>query len=408
MNRFSLEANQFPMESVIAEPWTIETRRGGVDLVDQLAPQWRDLCSRASSDEPFYRPEWIGAYLRAFQPEGHFLSLTAQRAGRLTALLPLVEEHGFLCGLPVRKLRGTANVHSCRFDLVRHTGAEGESAVKAIWQSIRDRLEWDVIELPDVPEGGGAEMLLDAARNDGYPTGQWPTMESPFVPLEGVTDPALIPNNSHFRQNLRRRLRKARERWDLRLRRIDTSEPGGLGSFYQVESGGWKGQRGSAIACENATMRFYNEIARVAALNGYFSLYLLEFGDQVVAGHFGLVYAGRYYTPKVAYDERFHTYGPGHLLVDAVLRDCLQQGLTEFDFLGPRMAWKDEWARDARRHSNCYIFQNSSYGRTLRQAKFRIQTALRTVARNPVMASLRDQGNARERRMRHGAPDLLK
>ena len=46
----------------------VAVHRGGVELVDRWADEWRALCNRAVDDQPFYRPEWIGAHIRAFTP----------------------------------------------------------------------------------------------------------------------------------------------------------------------------------------------------------------------------------------------------------------------------------------------------------------------------------------------------
>jgi CelD/BcsL family acetyltransferase involved in cellulose biosynthesis len=175
----------------------------------------------------------------------------------------------------------------------------------------------------------------------------------------------------------------------VHLRRYDVADPVALQRFYELEESGWKGRQKTAINSNNAARRFHDEIARAAERFGYFSLYLLEFGDQVAAGHFGLTYGGRYYTPKVAYDEKLAAYGPGHLIVDAVLQDCLNRGVQEFDFLGPSMDWKLEWTQQVRRHSDCYVFRRGPFGAVLYTAKFKVHVAMRGVARHPAIAAVR-------------------
>jgi CelD/BcsL family acetyltransferase involved in cellulose biosynthesis len=363
--------------------------RGHVDLVDRLAQDWLSLLVRSSRNEPFYGPEWVGAYIRAFTPPGQLLLVTAQTEGRLDAILPLMEQKTLFCGIPVRKLTSANNVHCCRFDLVRCAGPAGEHAVKAVWKCLRELSNWDVIELLDVPEGGSAELLLEAAAKDGFLTGKWESIRSPFVPLSGVGAAGAVPKSSHFRQNLRRRIRKAEALGPRRLSRFDRADPVALERLFDLEKSGWKGRTGTAMASADATRRFYTEIAHAAERLGYLSLYLLEFGQTLVAGHYGLTYKGRYYTPKVAYAESYAVYGPGHIMVDAVLRDCVQRGLHEFDFLGPRMDFKMEWASEERAHSNCYVFRAGLFGQTLYSAKFRVMAALRKAARSPAGAALR-------------------
>jgi CelD/BcsL family acetyltransferase involved in cellulose biosynthesis len=372
----------------------VRASRGDVQLLEQHAAQWLALCKESASDAPFFHPEWVCAYVRAFEPQRTVLLATAHRAGRLQAVLPLIEKHTFFCGLPVRMLSGAANAHSCRFDLVRTARKEGDLAVQSIWTLLKNRPDWDLIELPYVPQGGAAEDLLRLARQDGFLTGKYESYCSPYIPLGSGARADLIAPDAHFRQNLRRRMRKARARWDVRLRRIAHPDRTDLERFYRLESSGWKGKSKTAIACSESTRQFYDEIASVGSQLGYFSLYLLEFGDTVVAGHFGLSYQGRYHSSKVAYAETYAAYGPGHLIVEAILSDILPQGFHEFDFLGPSMNWKAEWARQGRTHSFCYVFRPGLFGYALHTAQLKVRPTLRRVVRGRQNSSDRDKSSA--------------
>ena len=60
-----------------------EVRRGGVEIIADLASEWRALCDEGTHAEPFYRPEWISAYVRAFAPDKQVVLVTARAGGRL-------------------------------------------------------------------------------------------------------------------------------------------------------------------------------------------------------------------------------------------------------------------------------------------------------------------------------------
>src|SRR5262249_59848813 len=116
---------------------------------------------------------------------------------------------------------------------------------------------------------------------------------------------------------------------------------------------------------------FYSALAQEATDQDYLSLYFLRLDGRPVAFHYGLTYGPRYYLLKPAYDETYKECSPGHLLLDEVLTDCIARGLTEFDFLGPDMIWKRDWADQARHHTWLFIFRKSPYGQALRTLKFR-------------------------------------
>lgn len=358
---------------------------GGAGIIEHLSGRWIALCRDGDSDLPFYRPEWIGSYLRAFAPRSRLLIAAAHKGERLTGLLPLVEDRLPFRAAGLRRLRSAANTHSCRFDLVRAPGREGDEAARAIWALLRDRAGWDLIELNYVPAGAALEGLLAAAAGDGFLISREPLYTSPYISLAGVTDPAAVPESAHFRQNQRRRVRKAQEGHGIRLRCIDRAEPAALDAFYELEHAGWKGRDGSAISCRRETRQFYDEIARAAAANGALALYLLDIGEHTVAAFFALRQNGRFYALKIAYDEGYSFYAPGHLLVEFVLRDILGNGVAEFDFLGPEMEWKAKWTHTGREHSRYFIFRPGWFGRVLQSGRDRVCG----LARTPAIAAVR-------------------
>ena len=63
--------------------------RGGVEVVERWADEWRNLCNEAVDDQPFYRPEWIAAHIRAFSPQAKVVLVTVSCEEKLLFILPL-------------------------------------------------------------------------------------------------------------------------------------------------------------------------------------------------------------------------------------------------------------------------------------------------------------------------------
>lgn len=361
---------------------TAEVHRGGAEVIDRLAAEWRTLCEQGPNEYPFHRPEWIRAYVRAFAPHSRVILVAARAGGKLAAVLPLVEETGHYCGLPVRKLRGAANWHSCRFDLVRTEGPAGDAAVLSVWESLRDLPGWHLLELPDVPEAGALEQLVRAACAAGFPVGRWTSIRSPYVPITADGNgEEWWPRgaSSRFRKDLRRVARHLNAQGEVRLTRVSEASADVLRQFYELEGSGWKGREGTAIACNPVTRQFYDEITREAQRFGYLSFYFLECSGHALAAHFGLTYRGRYFMPKVAYDEKYERYAPGHLLMGAILRDCQERGIREYDCLGPDQSWKMKWTAEVRPHSCFYIFRRGVYPHALWTARFRVLPVIKNM-----------------------------
>ncbi len=357
--------------------FTISVHEGGTEIISQAAEEWRQLCTHASDDQPFFRPEWIEAYLRAFAPGAKLVLLTARVAGELCLTLPLIKENAWFYGLPVRKLRSPANSHPGRFDAVCRAGSEGAAAILATWEYLQRLPGWDVMEFRHVPEGGTLSQMVAAARNSGFHTARLPISASPIVriPVQRE-DLAKMPPNAKLRSQLRQVRRQLLEKGSLSLRRVDTADSVALRKFYELEASGWKGREGSAITCAPATQQFYDEITAAAAQFHYLSLYLLEWNGRAVAGHLGLCHQDRYYSPKVAYDEQLKRFALGHLIFDEVVKDCALRGIREIDITGSADEWKMKWTSEVRRNLAEFIFHKSMRGRLTYCLAFRMRPAL--------------------------------
>lgn len=357
----------------------VEARRDGPQIVDELAVEWRELCEKAEVPEPFYRPEWTAAYLHAFAPRSKLLVITARVAGTLRAVLPLVEEHGLFLGMPVVRLRAAANAHTCRFDMAQRASAGTGAVLNAVWRFLEEAPGWDLIELSDVPAAGAIEALVELARANGFPVGRRESMCCPYIPLAGLSDgdSLLLRTSANFRSNIRRKSRQLKARGELALRLVTDANPRALQSFYDLERSGWKGKKGTAIDCDKRTRRFYDEIAINGERFGYLSLWFLDFNGRPIAAQFGVTYAGRYFMPKVAFDEEFRQYGPGHLMIYEILRACVKRGISEYDFTGPWAEYKAKWTPVGRPHFTFWIFRRSAWGRALYAMKFKVEAGLK-------------------------------
>jgi CelD/BcsL family acetyltransferase involved in cellulose biosynthesis len=349
--------------------------RGGIEAIDAFAQEWGALCDAGLYDEPFYRAEWVRAYVAAFAPRSQIVVATVRDAQKLVAVLPLIRDKGILGGLPARRLRSASNTHSCRFELV-HDPAYAEEAVACLWQALLREPGWDVLELTDIPANGALMRLTNLAAGAGYCTHVAPSLTPPYLKLTDFKDrpEALVDRlDAKFRSNLRRRLRKLKGSGAVTLSQGNAADAR-LARFFELERGGWKGAALSAIASEGATRTFYEEVAQIGERLGALSLYALDVGGRTVAMYFGLRHRGRYYLLKTAYDESLRDCSPGQLLTREVLTDLIAHGCSEFDFLGGMTDWKRKWAPSTRELRDVHVFRGAA-GRALHALRFRLLPA---------------------------------
>jgi CelD/BcsL family acetyltransferase involved in cellulose biosynthesis len=365
---------------------SVRVQRGGQELVEQIAGEWRRLCDESGDEEVFYRPEWAQAYLQAFEPKAEVIVISAWARERLRGILPLVRRRTIVSGFPVVTLTIPANVHSLRASLTVCPGLEGQLVLHAFLQKIRELPRWDLIDVANVVEGNGLDRLITLAGTDGYRTARKRTSQTLYLPIDAsatsISDKAAQPpwlagTRPKFRSHLRRARRQLEEQGTLELKHYGTADPEALKKFYDLEASGWKGAEGTAIKCDARTQQFYDTVAQVAARDGYLSLDFLELNGKAIAGHFGFNLRGRYFLAKAGYDEAFRRHGPGQLLVSEILGQTPQRGLHEFDFVGPATWDESRWA--SARHTNyrVFIFRQSLYGALLHAVRISARDAVR-------------------------------
>jgi CelD/BcsL family acetyltransferase involved in cellulose biosynthesis len=388
---------------------SVRVQRGGQELVEQIAGEWRRLCDESGDEEVFYRPEWAQAYLQAFEPKADVIVISAWAGERLRGILPLVRRRAFVSGFPITTLTVPANVHSLRASLTVCPGAEGQAVLHALWQATKDLPRWDLIDIANVVEGNALDRVVTLAQADGYRTARKRTSQTLYLPIVTATSdkpttqpPWLAGTRPKFRSHLRRAKRQLEEQGTLELRHYSAADPEALEKFYSLEASGWKGQEGTAIKCHPSTRQFYDAVAQAAARDGYLSLDFLELNGKPIAGHFGFNLHGRYFLAKAGYDEAFRRHGPGQLLVNEILSQTRERGLHEFDFVGPATWDESRWA--SARHTNyrIFIFRNGLYGTFLHAARISARDAVRKLMGRledenaPIELKSKPQGSEKE------------
>jgi CelD/BcsL family acetyltransferase involved in cellulose biosynthesis len=354
-------------------------------LLEALAA---DMAAAGQTKGPFLTPDWAALTAAALADPrdrdrlGDFRLLVAHHGNAVVAALPLVAEHRLLAGVPARLLRSLSDDHSQRFDLWLAPGPAGDTAARALIAHLGQRGDWDALELQSVPaRDAAAARLVAAARAARLPVGYWPSMTSPYLPLPASAAQLDRQLSSKFRGNLRRRARKlAADVGPLSLERIDGNGAAvdsatlddALEEGFALEAAGWKGDLGTAIACDPRLRARYRALAHAFASRGRLACYFLKAGSRRVAFHFALVDDDTYYLFKPGFDPAFASYGLGHLLLNAVARDLITRGIRELDFLGDDMPWKREWTDHTRAHRFNYVFAPTLRGRALAAWKLRL------------------------------------
>jgi CelD/BcsL family acetyltransferase involved in cellulose biosynthesis len=153
--------------------------------------------------------------------------------------------------------------------------------------------------------------------------------------------------NAGRRSDLRRARRNAARQGEVHCE-ITAPTPGDLAPLLQkaflVESAGWKGSQGSALATDPQVGAFYTQLAHSACELGILRIGMLRIGDQPAAMQFAIEKDGCFWLFKMGFDESFARFSPGTLLMVESLRSARQRGCNRYELMGRSEAWNQIWA----------------------------------------------------------------
>lgn len=276
--------------------------------LDELAEpdlrEWRLLADAALEPNPFFDPDFVLPMAAALDDE---VSLLVSREGdRWQACLPVTEKRGW------RAVPGKALVtwrHPYCFlgtPLVRPE--EPHRGLTAIVQ----------LGLALTPGFLGLDLLLAAGPSFEALTSAWTTLsvrpfelrrfERPY--LDADEDPGTGLSRKH-RQNMRRLGKRLGDQLGAELQVTDRSaDPTAYDAFLALESGGWKGETGTAMA-NSGHSELFREICESFHARGALRMLDLNSDGRTVAMICNLLAGDTAFAFKMAFDEDLRKFGPG-------------------------------------------------------------------------------------------------
>lgn len=347
----------------------------GLDAFTSIRTEWNALAYHGGS--PFLTYEWLRSWWEAFGSGTMTLLVLRDDGGAVRA--------GAFCRRKGPRLTSTANPESGDWDVV----AADDSARRDIWRYVLERAPRSLVLTHLLEDSPSHRVVASELRRAGY-LAAWD--RGPFSPcrrLPGTTEELRAGLSRNLRSQIGRRRRTLEKTGRLEIR---TTQRGGpdleedLKAAFAVEGSGWKGRAGTAILSDPRTEMLYRRFAHLASAQGWLRLRLMRLDGEPIALDFGCSYAGRGFLLKTGFDERFGRLSPGLVLQSAVLEECIEEGLAEYDFLGGPDPYKLRWTDEVRARLTLRAYRGPSA-----PAPYLWHAGVR-----PILRGLRDR--ARERR----------
>jgi CelD/BcsL family acetyltransferase involved in cellulose biosynthesis len=292
--------------------------------IEAIAGEWDDLVTRCKAPL-FVRPGWLRAWLDAFDCRDVVI-YTVRRDGRLVALVPLLR--GPLRGW----LASPTNDHTPMWAPLAQDEVAAQALARAVLADRPSRLRLGILEVDTMATRHFVGTLERAGYRPVVHHREW----SPYIDTTVTPDVFAKRFTAKARSSMRRRARRLDERGEVTF---ETCRGGDelravLDEGLAVEASGWKGRRGTAIACDPATLAFYRRVARWAGEHGWLLLTMLRVDRRIVAFSVGFDHDDVFYGLKIGYDERHAQLSPGLQLMHRTFDLALAGPTRMVDMLG--------------------------------------------------------------------------
>lgn len=286
------------------------------DLPGQSA-RWDALAQWAVEPNPFFEAWFLLPALRGFDGSGRVRLMCLEADGELVGLMPWRRDWTYY-GYPLPQWSTWLHAN-CFLGLpLVAPGFE-----KAFWRAL---LEWAddhagpalFLHLSHLPLTGPLyDALKQVCQETGRPGSMVRREERATLETGQSVDQYLdAALGTKKRKELRRQRRRLAEEGVLAVRRSEGSEglEQWIDDFLALESSGWKGTSGSALACSNATEGMFRVAMKGAASLGRLERLDLMLDGRPIAMLANLLAPPGAFSFKTAFDERYARYSPGVLL----------------------------------------------------------------------------------------------
>jgi len=196
--------------------------------------------------------------------------------------------------------------------------------------------DWDVFVAENLPGGEpwAGRLHGRALRREG----------NPVVRLHGDFDDYLRRRSANFRQQVRARDRRLRNRHAVHFRLADDADrlDDDLDTLFRLH----RRRFGSRSALTDAHMAFHREFARVALEHGWLRLWILELDRRPVAAFHGFRYGGVEGFYQSGREPGFDRESLGTVMLTHAIRSAADEGVRTFALLRGHERYKYRFATE--------------------------------------------------------------
>lgn len=355
-----------------------------------LREEWNALVASMRFATPFSTWEWVYTWWECFGSNDESLILLISRGLKLVGILPLsrrIPADALRRVLRVRKLElsGVHEVFPDHLDLIAAPVDASDSMRAALDFLVSSGIPWDVLRLPAI--SADSAVLSDLHKTRGRITvDQLPVTVAPYIAGPKRFDQLMSELSRNERYKLRSRSRKLLEGEGVAYTAFGRDErKQALAALLGLHA-----ERAAQKGIDSSFARPHVQIFHEKLLDrldwNQVLFRALRSKQDIIAIFYGFRLQERVFYFQLGHDPAWSKSSPGLVLITETIREALDGGCTEYNFLQGDEPFKRTWAQEARTLYDCYIYNDTVRGNMARRL-LRLKGLVKTFSRGPVKVS---------------------
>ena len=306
--------------------------------------EWCDALQRSGDNHIFLTWEWLSTWWKHFGDERRFSLITVSDDEKLIAAAPLMSSKYKLAGLKLTKMEfiGTPSADYQTFLLA---DKKAECTKLMMDYASNKTSSWDCIEFEDVPEDSETIRILQTCSGKKLEFEERNLNICPYIILPTRFEDYFQGLGSNWRRNMRR--------WEKRLKNdyrvnfyihkdLDTLDEA-METFFNLHQIKWQSEKRAGVFADQKFRDFHLNIAKSFAERGWLNLCFLTLNDEPVSAIYAFKYRNKMFNYLTGFDPKYSEYRIGHLLFLYSIKNSIENGLREFDFMRGDESYKQQW-----------------------------------------------------------------
>ncbi len=312
------------------------------DEISSLERPWEELAQTCAPHTLVNGPVWLGKWFAHFSDEFTPMIITVWESGLLSGVAPLAIHKRFI-GTRVLTLAGAPHAAPCDFPSAG--SVNGQTAAEIVNEILANRKEWDLCDIADISPDS---YLLKAVseRSSEFIFGEVKTVDEPFFSLDLQACSLAGKSSRKHKYNLNRARKKLSADAPVEFKVVARAEEleAYLPQVFEIHRRRWNGYYTGSLMSSGQGKAFLREVAAAYLERGSLYLALLAVAGSSIAYALCFFFNNTLYYYNPAFDPQFAALSPGSLLLEDIVRDCRQRGISRIEFGKGRLQYKERMA----------------------------------------------------------------